>query len=138
MPIVIVRARNVGPSSTRQCPEDTHTRNEFGQGAAGTIREAVPEEAEGESRPRTDGNEDLEDGSFGVTVADGRADGGKPLDGVAEVLVLDDFVVVQPHADDEGAEEGSICGGRVGVGDPLSGNLRRARVRYSDRYSWGS
>lgn len=123
MPIVIVRACNVRPPSTRQRPEHAHARDELGETAPGAVREAVEEEDEGEARARADGDEDLEDGALGVAVADGCADGGKPFDRVAEVLVLHDLGVVQGHADDEGADEGGIRSDGVRIGNPVARDL---------------
>ena len=101
VPIMVIGARDVCPSSTRQCPEDAHSGNEFGQGIPGTVREAVPQKHQGKSWSRADGNEDLKDASFRISVANGCGYGRKPFNGVAEVLVLHNFVVVQPDADDE-------------------------------------
>jgi hypothetical protein len=50
------------------------------------------------------------------------------------VLILHDFVVVQRHADHQGAEEGGICGDGVQVGDVVAGDLGNTRVRQS--YNW--
>lgn len=54
------------------------------------------------------GDEDLEEGSLGISVANGGRHGGEPLIGVAIVLVLDDLVEMKGHADDEGAQECSF------------------------------
>lgn len=123
VPIVIVRARDIRPPSARQCAKDAHSRDELGQTAALAVGETVKEEDEGESGSGADGDEDLEDGAFRVAVADGGADGGKPFDGVAVVLVLHDFGVVQGHADDEGADEGGIGGARVRPCYPVAVDL---------------
>jgi hypothetical protein len=124
MPIVIIRARNIRPPTTRQRPEDTNPRHEFRQSTVfPAAADAVPQEDQHEARAGADGDEDLEDGSFGVAVADGGADGGEPFGRVAVVFVLYDLGVVQPDADDEGAEEGEVGGDGVRVGDPVAGYL---------------
>lgn len=124
MPIVIIRARDICPSSAGQCPEYTNSCNKLGQSAARLVRQTVPQENKGEPRTRADCDEDLKEGSFGVSVANGCADGWKPFNRVAEVLVLDDLVVVKPHAHDEGTQEGGIGRDGVCVGDELAGDLQ--------------
>lgn len=64
-------------------------------------------------RTGSDGDKDHKDGSFGISVANGGRDGGKPLVRVAIPLVLHDLVVVEGASDDEGAKKGSWC--RIGV-----------------------
>ena len=98
VPIVIIRARNICPTSAGQRPEDTHSSDELGQAGARAVGHAVEEEDQQEARARANGDEDLEYGALRVAVADGRADGGEPFGGIAEVLVLDDFGVVEGHA----------------------------------------
>lgn len=128
VPIVVIRACNIGPSSASQRPENTHSCDELGQAAARAVGHAVEEEDQQEARARANGDEDLEYGALRVAVADGRADGGKPFDGIAEVLVLDDFGVVKGHAHNQGAEEGGIRGDSVEVGDPLAGYLASCQL----------
>jgi hypothetical protein len=123
VPIVIIRACNVCPSTASQCPEDSHSCNEFGQAAALLVGHAIEEKDQQEARARADGDEDLEDGAFRVPVADGCADRREPFDRVSKVLVLDNFGVMKRHADDQGAEKGRIGGNGVEVGDPLAGYL---------------
>jgi hypothetical protein len=124
MPIVVIRACNICPSSASQCPEDSHSCNELRQAGVWFVGHAVEEEDQQEARAGADGDEDLEDGAFRVAVANGCADGGEPFDGVSKVFVLDDFGVMKGHADDQGAEEGRIGGDGVEVGDPLTGYLQ--------------
>lgn len=123
VPVMIVGTGHVGPSTTRQCPEDSHSCNKLGQTATRAVGQAVPQKDQRKSRARANGNKDLEDGSFGVAISDGSADGRKPFDGIAKVLVLDDFMVVQPDAYDQGPQERGIGRDSMGVGDPLAGNL---------------
>ena len=123
MPIMVIGARNVCPPPTGQGSKDSHARHELRQSAAGTVAEAVEEEDQDEARARADGDEDLEDGALWVAVADGSAHGGEPFDGVAVVLVLHDFLVVERDANDESAEEGDVCRGGVRPRDPLAWDL---------------
>ena len=129
VPIVIIRACNVCPSTACQCPENTHSRNEFRQAAARRVGHAVEEEYQQEAWAGADSDEDLEDGTLRVAVSNGCADRGEPFDGVSEVLVLDNFRVMKGHADNQGAEEGRIGRDGVKVGDPLA--------RYLEGVSFG-
>lgn len=129
VPIVIIRARNICPSSTCQSSEDTHTGHELGKCGIGSVGEAIPQEHQRESWTRAHGDEDLEDGSFGVAIANCCAYGGEPFDWVAKVLVLDNLVVMQRHADYQSTKEGGICGDGVQVRDVLSRNLENMGVR---------
>ncbi len=123
MPIMIVRTRHIRPPSTRQRPEHPNPRNPFRCRGARTLREEVVEEDEGEPRTGCHGDEDLEDGALRVAVADGGGDRGEPFGGVAEMLILHDFLVVEGEADEEGAEEGCVGAEGMGVGDVLAGDL---------------
>lgn len=123
MPIVIIRACNICPSTACQCSKDSHSCDEFRQAAALLVGHAVEEEYQQESWTRADGDENLEDGAFRVAVANGCADGGEPFDGVSKVFVLNDLGVMKGHADDQGAEEGRVGGDGVEVGNPLAWNL---------------
>lgn len=103
VPTVIIRARDICPASTRQGPEDAHAGHKFGQSRIRLVAHAVDQEDHDEARARADGDEELEDRSLGVAIANGRGYGGKPFDGVAEVLVLNNLFVVEADSDDEGA-----------------------------------
>lgn len=105
MPIMVIRARNVRPSTTSECPEHAHAGNEFGQCAARPIGQAVKEEDQHKSRARTYSDEDLEDGSLWIAITNRGADGGKPFLRVAPVLVLHDLVVVKGNPNDQRANE---------------------------------
>lgn len=74
VPVMVIRARNVCPSTTRQRPQDSDTCDKLGQTAALSVRDAVPQEDEHEAWSRAYGDEDLEDGAFGVSIAYRRAD----------------------------------------------------------------
>lgn len=123
MPIVIIRARDISPSSTRQSSKDTDASDEFGQGGVGSVGQTIPHEDQCESWTRADGDEELEDGAFGVAIANRCAYGGEPFNRVSKVFVLDNFVVMEGHSNDQGAEKGAICGDGVEVGDDLSRDL---------------
>lgn len=126
---MIIRARHICPSSASQSSENTHASHELGQRAVWSVGQAIPQEDQCESWTRADGDKDLEDGSFGVAIANRCADGGEPFDGISKVLVLDNLVVMEGHSNDQRAEEGSICGDGMQVRDKLSRNLEKARVR---------
>lgn len=106
MPVVIVGRGDIGPSSAGQRAEDAPEGNEARQLGPGPPRQQVPEADEGEAWAGCDGDEELEEGSLGVSVAYCGGDGGEPFLWVAEPLVLDDLVVVERRAHEEGAEEG--------------------------------
>lgn len=60
---------------------------------------------------RCNGNKEHKNGTFGVAVADGRGDGWEPFLWVTEPLILNNLVVVQRAAHDQGTEE-SDCESR--------------------------
>ena len=74
VPVMVIRARDIRPSTACQCPENTHSCYEFRQRASWAIRKAVEEEDEHESRSGTNGDEYLEHGAFRVAVSDRGAD----------------------------------------------------------------
>ena len=49
MPIVVIRACNVRPSTTSECSEDTHTSDKLRQRATGAVREAIEQEDQHEA-----------------------------------------------------------------------------------------
>ena len=145
MPVVVIGRRDVGPPAACQGADDAGDGDGLREGAAGFRCEEVPQADERKSWPwrassamlpeqraagreggarggRTgrDGDEDHEEGALGVAVANGGRDGGEPLVGVAIPLVLDDLVVVQRGADDEGAEEGDCDGVNMSVNISIS------------------
>lgn len=129
MPIVVVGRGNVGPATTREGTQDTHEGDKAWQLGAGLAGKEVPETDKGETgayvtpisqrdplsagessseiRTRSNGNEDHEKGPLGIAIANGGGDGGEPLVRVAIEFILDNLVVVEGDANDEGAEEGS-------------------------------
>jgi hypothetical protein len=120
---MVVRARNVCPSSTSQCSEDANSSHELRQRAIWLIGQTIPHEDQSEPWSRADGNEHLKDGSFRVSISNGCADRREPFHGVSEMLVLYNLVVVQPHAHNEGSEEGGIGGEGVQVRDVVTRDL---------------
>lgn len=94
MPIMVICACHICPSTTSQRPENPNTEDEGRKTTAGPFRQTVVEEDEGEAWTGGDGDEDLKDGTFGVPVAYRGADRRKPFHGIAVVLVFDNFVVV--------------------------------------------
>lgn len=128
MPVMVIRARNVCPASTSQCSKDAHSCNELGQAAVRSVGQTVEEENKQESRSRANGDEDLENGSFGIAVADGCTDRWEPLNRVSEVLVLDDFVVMERHAHDQGTDECRVRRGGMKMRDPLAWYLESCQT----------
>lgn len=106
VPVVIVGRGDVSPSAAGQRPQQAHEGHEAGELGPGLPRQEVEETDEGESGPRCDGDEDHEERALGVSVANCRRDGGEPFLWVAVPLILDDLVVVQRDADDQGTDEG--------------------------------
>jgi hypothetical protein len=121
--IVIVRTRHICPAATRQCSEHAHSGNPLSATLAFAIGHAEPKETEQEPWARAGGDEELENTSFGVAVADCRRDRRKPFNRIAVVFILDNLVIMKGNADDEGANEGRVGGDGVSVGDPLRGDL---------------
>lgn len=108
VPVMIVRRSNVRPPTARQGPEHSNARHPFRPRTTGRSGHAVEERDKQESRPRTCRDEELEDGAFGVAIAYGCGDGRKPFDRIAEVLILNDFVVMERETKEQGAQEGTI------------------------------
>lgn len=107
VPVVIIRRSNVGPATASEGAKDAPKCDKAGKPVTGLARQEVPESHEGESRTGCYGYKELEEGSFRIAITYSGRDGGKPFLRVAEPFVLDDLVVVERHADDEGAEESS-------------------------------
>lgn len=103
---MVICRRNVGPSTARQSPEDAPECDETWQSVPRFARHEVPESDKSESRTRSYGDEQLEEGALGISVTDRGGHRGKPFLWVAKPFVLDDLVVMEGHADDEGTQEG--------------------------------
>lgn len=123
MPVVVISGCHVGPSATGQCSEDTRASNDFGESGIWTSSENVPESDKEETRSRRKGDEKLEDRSLGVAVANGCGDGREPFLRVSIVFVLDNLVVVEGNADNEGSDEGRVCDDGMSPGDVCAGEL---------------
>jgi hypothetical protein len=95
VPIVVIRARDVRPSTTSKRPEDTDSCDKLRQSATRAVCKAVEEEYQHEAGARTYCDENLEDRSFWVSVSNGGADRGKPFLRITPMLVLYDLVVVK-------------------------------------------
>lgn len=106
---MIIRRRYICPPTTGEGPEEAPEGDESRHLGAGLARQQIPEANQSEPRPGCDCDEELEEGSLGVPVAYGCRDGGKPFLWVAKPFILDDLVVVERCAHDEGAEKGSCC-----------------------------
>lgn len=79
VPGMVVRRRDVDPSTAEYSPQQAHGGHELGSARAGTRGDKVPEDDQGEAGTRRDRDEHLEDGSFGIPVANRRRNGGKPF-----------------------------------------------------------
>lgn len=125
MPIVIICRCDICPSAASQGSEEAHEGDEGGELVAGPAREEIPKTDEGESRTcmhpsvtrewrmipgsRTsrNGNKYHKEGALGVAIANGGRHRREPFLRVAVKLILDDLVIVQVDANDQGAQEGS-------------------------------
>ena len=113
VPVVVVGGGDIGPTSTGQSAEDTDTSNNLRQGVVRARTEDVPQENEKEARTGSDSNEDHEERALGVAIANGGGHGGEPFVGVAVVFILNNLMIMQRDADNQGAEKGGICKDRV-------------------------
>ena len=114
VPVMIVGRRDIGPSATCQGSENAHTCNNLGQGRIRACGKDVPQENKSEARSGSDGDEDLEKRSLGISITDRGGDRWKPLIGVAVVFILDNLVIMQQAAHDQctqecGIREDSMC-----------------------------
>lgn len=71
MPIMVISGRDVNPSTAKHGPEQSNSGDELRAESSRASSKKVPEENEGETRAGGDGNEDLENGAFGVAVTNG-------------------------------------------------------------------
>lgn len=99
MPVMVISGGDIRPTTARQSPENAHTGNQFRQRGIGTRGEDVPQEDQGKPGTGGDGNKNLEEGPFGVSIANCRGHGGEPFIGVAVVFILHDLVEVQRDTD---------------------------------------
>lgn len=108
MPVMIISGGDIGPSTTGQGAEDTHTSDNLRERRVGTRGKHVPQEDEGEARTGGDGDENLEERAFGIAITNRRGDRGKPFVGIAVVFILNDLVIMQRAANYQRAEKGGI------------------------------
>lgn len=127
MPVMVIGRCHVGPASAGEGPEQTNTRDHLRQGRLGTRGQDIPEEDEGETGTGGNGDENLEEGSLGISVANGGGDGRKPFIGVAVVFVLDDLPKVQRHSHYQGTKKCQVSKHRMRPGDPFSVDLRSSQ-----------
>lgn len=109
MPAVIIGRGDICPSSTGQGSEDSDACNDSRKTRVGSSGEQIEECDEGKSGAGGYGNEEHKEGTLRVSIANSGRDGGKPFLRIAKPLILDDFVVMETAANDQGAEKGSIC-----------------------------
>jgi hypothetical protein len=128
MPIMVVGRCHIGPTSTSQSPEDAHSGNQLGKSRVWARSEDVPQKDEGESWTGSNGDKDLEEGSFGITIADSSGHGGKPFDGVAVMFILNNLVVMQSNADNQRAEERRVRENRMSPSYPFTVDLQTCQV----------
>jgi len=79
MPVVVVGGCDVGPSTTSESAKNADPSNKTWEGGVRSSGHKVPQSNKGESWSGCDGNEDLEDGSLGVAVANRGGDGWEPF-----------------------------------------------------------
>ena len=113
VPIVVIGRGHVCPSSASQGSEEASSSNDGWKVGVGSLGKEIPESNECKSRPRCDGNENHEDRSFRVAVANGRGDRRKPLLWVAVVLILNNLGIMQPASNNQCTEERTICDSSV-------------------------
>lgn len=120
VPVMVIRRGDIGPPTTSKRPKHPNTRNDLRQRRVRPGSQDIPKEDKRESRTGRNGNEDLEEGTFGVSITNGCGYGREPFVGVAVVFILDDFMEMQVHAHDQGAEEGGVCEECMGPSHPFS------------------
>lgn len=96
VPVMIICGSDIGPPSASKCSEYTHTGYDGWQVGVRSSRQEVPQGAQCEPRSRRDCNEHHEDGSLGVSIANGRRHGREPFLRVSIVFVLHNLVIVKP------------------------------------------
>lgn len=100
VPVMVISRCYIGPTTTGECPKQSDTSNYLWQSRVGPRSKDIPEEHQSESRAGSDGDEDLEEGTFGVSITNGCGYGREPFIGVAVMFVLDDFREMQRHSHD--------------------------------------
>lgn len=123
VPVMVIRRRNVCPTTTGERPEYSNTSDNLRKRRVRPRGEDIPEEHQSEPGTGSNGDEDLEEGTFGVSIADGRRYGREPFVGVTVVFVLDNFPEMQSHSHDQGAEERGIREKRMSPGNPFAVKL---------------
>lgn len=123
MPVMIISRRDICPTSAHKRSKQPSSRNELGEVRARTRSEKVPKKNESKSRTGSDCDENLEEGSFGIPIANRRRHRGEPFVRVAIMLVLHDLPEMQAHAYHQGAEKCSIREGRMGPRHPFPVDL---------------
>lgn len=71
VPIMVIRRCNICPSTAGKSPKQSNTGNKLGERRVGAGSHEIPEEDEGESRAGRDGNEDLEERTLRIPIANG-------------------------------------------------------------------
>ncbi len=71
VPIVVIRRRNICPTTAGKCPKQSNAGNKLGERRVGAGSHEIPEEDEGESRTGCDGDEDLEERTLRIPITNG-------------------------------------------------------------------
>lgn len=108
VPVMVIRRCNVCPTATGESPENANTSDNLRKRRIRPRSEDIPEEHQSEPGTRSDSDEDLEERTFGISIADGCRYGREPFVGVTVVFVLDNLPEMQTHSHNQGAEERGI------------------------------
>lgn len=120
---MVIGRGDICPSTASQSAEDTDTSHDLWQRRVRSRSKDIPQEDEDEPRARGDGDKDLEEGAFGVSIANSCRYGGEPFIGVAIVFVLDNLVVVQGDTDNQRTEESRVGRASMSPGNPFAIDL---------------
>lgn len=71
VPVMVIRRRNICPSTAGKCPKQSNTGNKLGERRVRAGSHEIPEEDEGESGSGRDSDEDLEERTLRIPVTNG-------------------------------------------------------------------
>lgn len=117
---MIIGRGDIRPPSTGQSSDDASDCNNSRKTRVWFSGEQVEKTNEGKSRARSDGNEQHEEGTFRISIADGRGDGWEPFLWISIPLILNYLFVMKSAANKQGAEKGSIRNGGMTPRDEFS------------------
>lgn len=108
VPVMVIRRCNVCPTTTGKSPENANTSDNLRKRRVRPRSEDIPEEHQSEPGAGSDSDEDLEERTFGISIANGCRYGREPFVGVTVMFVLDNLPEMQRHSHNQGAEERGI------------------------------